>query len=94
MTHILCRNKSDDVWYCIFGQNYINVQKRLKLASFGADFLKIIDENKDHTAKKAQNSDAEWDWLHGENEVVEFENRNFGCFSQFLLKGFKQNSMN
>ena len=34
-----------------------NVKKRLKSASFGADFL--YDENIDHAEKKAQNSDVE-----------------------------------
>ena len=45
-----------------------NVKKRLKPASFGADFL--YEENIDHTEKKAQNSNVEWDRLHGEIEVL------------------------
>ena len=39
------------------GKITANVQKRLKPASFGADFL--YDDNIDHTEKKAQNSDVE-----------------------------------
>ena len=63
-----------------------NVKKRLKPALFGADFL--YDENIYHAEKKAQNSDVEWDRLHGEIEVVKLEIRNFCHFLQFLLKGF------
>ena len=50
MTHIFRRNKSDDVDMGYLGKITENVQKRLKPASFGADFL--YDENIDHTAKK------------------------------------------
>ena len=57
MTHILCRNKSDDVYMGYLGKMTANVQKRLKPASFGADFL--YDKTIDHTEKKAQNSDVE-----------------------------------
>ena len=74
------------------GKITANVQKRLKTVSFGADFL--YNENIDHTEKKAQNNDVEWDRLHGEIEVVKSKKRNFCHFPQFLLKGFKQNSMN
>ena len=42
----------------------VNVQKRLKGASFGADFL--YDENIGCSEKKAQNSYFEWGPLHGE----------------------------
>ena len=58
-----------------------NVQKRMKLASFEANLLS--DENKHHTDKKAQNSDVEWDQLHGENKVVKFKNSIFDIFSNF-----------
>ena len=45
-----------------------NVQKRLKGASFGADFL--YDENIDYAEKKAQNSYVEWGPLHSEIELL------------------------
>ena len=45
-----------------------NVQKHLKSASFGADFL--YDENIDYTEKKAQNSNVEWGQLHGQIGVL------------------------
>ena len=51
MTHIFCRKKSDDVDMGYLGKITANVQKRLKPASFGADFL--YDENIDHTEKKS-----------------------------------------
>ena len=43
MTHILRRKKSDDFDMGYLGKITANVQKRLKPASFGADFL--CDEN-------------------------------------------------
>ena len=51
MTHILHRKKSDDVDMGYLGKIMANVQKRVKPASFGADFL--YDENIDHTEKKS-----------------------------------------
>ena len=44
--------------------------------------------------KKSQNSNVEWDRLHGEIEVMKLKIRNFCHFFQFLLRGLKQNSMN
>ena len=51
MTHILRRKKSDDVDTAFLAKIAAIVQKRLKSASFGADFLS--DENIDHTEKKS-----------------------------------------
>ena len=58
MTHILCRQKSDDVDMGYLGKITANFQKRLKPASFGADVLydEIIEKYRE---KKAQNSDVE-----------------------------------
>ena len=47
MTHILRRKNSDHVDMGYLGKIRANVKKRLKPASFGADFL--YDENIDHT---------------------------------------------
>ena len=51
MTHILRRKKSEDVDMGYLDKITANVQKRLKPASFGADFLHR--ENIDHTEKKS-----------------------------------------
>ena len=51
MTHIFHGKKSDDIHMAYLGKFTANVQKRLKSASFGADFLS--DENIDHTEKKS-----------------------------------------
>ena len=51
MTYILRRKKTDNVDMGYLGKITENVQKRLKPASFGADFL--YDENIDHTEKKS-----------------------------------------
>ena len=45
------RKKSDDVDMAYLGKITANAQKKLKPASFGADFL--YDENIDHTEKKS-----------------------------------------
>ena len=52
----------------------VNVQKRLKRASFGDDFL--YDENIDYTEKKAKNNHFELGPLHGEIELL----KNKYCF--------------
>ena len=49
MTYILRRKKCDNVDMGYLGKITENVKKRLKPASFGADFL--YDENIDHTEK-------------------------------------------
>jgi len=51
MTHILRRKKSDDVDMGYLGKITGNVQKGLKPASFGANFLYY--ENIDHAEKKS-----------------------------------------
>ena len=51
MTHVLRRKKSDVVDTAFLAKITANVQKRLKPASFRADFL--YDENIDHTEKKS-----------------------------------------
>ena len=74
------------------GKITANVQKRLKPASFGADFL--YDRKYRPYREKGQNSNVEWDRPHGEIEAVKLENMIFCNFPQFLEKGFQQNSMN
>ena len=51
ITHTLRRKKSDDVDMGYLGKIKANIQKRLKPASFGADFL--YDENIDLAEKKS-----------------------------------------
>ena len=51
MTHILRRQKSDDVDMAYLAKTIANVQKSLKSVSFEADFL--YDENIEHTEKKS-----------------------------------------
>ena len=51
MTHIFRRKKCDDVDMGYLGKITANVQKKLKTASFGADFL--YDKNIHHTEKKS-----------------------------------------
>ena len=52
------------------------------------DFF-LLDENIDHTEKKAQNDDFDRGRL-GEINVVKFKNRSFCNFSKFLLQGFNE----
>ena len=59
----------------------VNVQKRMKGASFGADFL--YDENIDSAEKKAQNSYVEWGPLHGEIELLKKQILFFAIFPNF-----------
>ena len=51
MTQILRRNFFDVVDTAFLAKITVNVQKRLKTVSFGADFL--YQENIDHTVKKS-----------------------------------------
>ena len=59
----------------------VNVQKRLKGASFGAEFL--YDENLYYTEKKAQNSYFEWGPLHGEIGLLKKQILFFAIFPNF-----------
>ena len=62
----------------------VNVQKRLKGASFGAEFL--YGENLYYTEKKAQNSYFEWGPLHGEIGLLKKTNIVFCYFSSMFTK--------
>ena len=71
----------------------VNVQKRLKRASAENDFLH--DENNGYAEEKIFKKQLSLSPLHAKK--IKLLKNKFSCccyFHQFLLNGFKQNSMN